>query len=278
MANTLDPTNQGAFDLIVAQLRQWGIDQLADTAKQLIVQGLDSNSVMLQLQDSDAYKQRFVGNEQRKANGLGVLAPADYVATEAAYRQALYSFGLPSGFYDSPSDFSKWIGNNVSPAEIGQRAQVAQQVWLSQDQETKDTWRQFYGLSDGAAIASILDPNTALPIVQRQANAAKFGGEAERLGLTADQHRLEQYSDLGLTTDAVTKGLQQVAQQQDQLSKIGSRFGQQFDQALAEKADILNDGQANKIKQSLISNESALFAGRAGSDSAALTKQSGGQF
>jgi hypothetical protein len=275
---TLDPTTQGAFDLIQAQLREWGIDQLADTAKQLILQGLDSNSVMLQLQDSDAYKQRFIGNEKRKQYGFGVLSPADYIATESAYKAALHSFGLPESFYDSPTDFAAFIGENVSAAEVSQRAQIAQQIWLSQDQETKDTWRSFYGLSDGEAIAAILDPDTAMPIIQRSANAAKYGGEAARLGLTPDQQRYELYSDLGLTTDAVTKGLQQVATEQDSLSKIGSRFGTQFDQALAEKADILNDGTANKIKQSLIGNESALFAGRTGADSAALTRQSGGQF
>jgi hypothetical protein len=275
---TLDPATQGAFDLIVAQLRAWGIDQLADTAKQLIVQGLDSNSVLLQLQDSDAYKQRFIGNESRKKNGLGVLAPADYIATEAAYRSALLSYGLPSGFYDQPSDFANFIGNNVSATEVAQRASVAQSIWLSQDEETKDTWRQWYGLSDGEAIASILDPDKAMPIITRSANAAKYGGEATRLGLTPDQQRYELYSDLGLTADSVTKGLQQVAAQQDQLSKIGDRFGTKFDQALAEKADIMNDGSANKTKQRLIGNETALFAGRTGTDSAALTRQSGGQF
>lgn len=275
---TLDPATQGAFDLIVTQLRMWGIDQLADTAKTLIQQGLDSNSVLLQLQDSEPYKQRFVGNEQRKKNGLGVLSPADYISTEAAYRSALLSYGLPSGFYDSPQDFAKLIGDNVSAAEVAQRASIAQSVWLSQDQETKDTWRKWYGLSDGEAIASILDPDKAMPIVTRSANAAKFGGEAKRLGLTPDQQRYELYSDLGLTADSVTKGLQEVAVQQDQLSKIGDRFGTKFDQALAEKADIMNDGSANKIKQSLIGNETALFAGRTGADSAALTRQSGGQF
>lgn len=278
MADDLDPSVQGAYDLIQTQLRAWGIDQLAGLAKNLIVQGLDANSVMLQLQDSDVYKQRFAGNEKRKQLGYSVLSPAEYVATESAFKATMRSFGLPPGFYDQPSDFAHWIGENVSAQELSDRATIAQSIWLSQDEEAKDTWRSFYGLSDGAAIASILDPETALPIIQRHANAARFGGQAERLGLDADKARLEQYSDLGLTTDAVSKGLQQTALEQGTLANLGQRFGVQWDQAIAEKANILNDGRANATKQRLVSNETALFAGRTGADNAALTRQTGGQF
>lgn len=272
------PAEQSAFDIINQQLQDWGIGSLASAAADLIKQGLDGNAVTIELQNTPAYQQRFAANQQRIKNGLAALAPADYIATETSYKQVMSQYGLPPGFYDSPSDLNDFIAKDVSPSELNSRAQIAQQVWLSNDQQTKDTWRSFYGLSDGAAIASILDPNTALPIVQRQAAAAQFGGDAARQGLTADQQRLEQYADLGFSRDAVDKGLGQVAGEQPVLNNLAQRFGQQFNQGTAMDADIGGNAAAQRQRQSLINNESSLFSSRAAADSAALGRNVGGQF
>jgi hypothetical protein len=115
---------------------------------------------------------------------LAQLSPADYINTETAYKQVLQQYGLPAGFYDSPSDLNDFIAKDVSPSELNTRAQAAQQVWLSNDDAAKDTWRSWYGLSDGAAIASILDPKTALPIVQRMAQPLNSVVTQLRQGLT----------------------------------------------------------------------------------------------
>lgn len=271
-------SQQSAFDIIQNQLNQWGIGSLSDVARLLIVQGLDANAVTLELQNTPAYQQRFAANATRIKNGLAALAPADYVAAETSYKNVLRQYGLPSGFYDTPTALNQFIANDVSPSELQSRAQIAQQIWLSNDQETKDAWRSFYGLSDGSAIAAILDPNEALPIVQREANAAKWGGEATRLGLDADQQRLEQYSDLGYTDAQVNKGLQQTAVEQQSMQNIAQRFGQQYTQGTAEKANIMGDAQASLLKNNLMQSESALFSSRAMADSAALQRSAGGQF
>lgn len=273
-----DPTQQGAWDIINQQLDQWGIGDLGDAAKQLIISGLDQNAILIELQNTPQYQTRFSGNAARIKAGLPALSPADYVSTEAAYRQVLSQYGLPSGFYDTQQHLADFIAKDVSPQELDTRAQIAQQTWLSNDQETKDTWRQFYGLSDGAAIASILDPGLATPIVQRMANAAKWGGDASRLGIDANQQRLEQYSDQGYTDAQVQKGLQQVAVEQGTMNKLANRFGQNYNQATAESADIQNDAKAQATRQSLISNEQSLFQSRASADMVSLTRSQGGQF
>jgi hypothetical protein len=272
------PTEQSVYDIINQQLTQWGIGSLASDAANLIKQGLDANAVTIELQNTPAYQQRFAGNAERIKNGLNALSPADYVATEAQYRQVLRSYGLPSGFYDSQQSLNEFIAKDVSPSELNSRAQIAQQVWLGQDQEAKDAWRQFYGLSDGAAIASILDPDTALPIVQRMANAAQFGGDALRQGLTADQQRLEQYSDQGFTRDAVDKGLAQTALEAPGMAKLAQRYGQSYDQGTALDANIGNNAAAQRARSNLIANENSLFAGRAMTDQSGLSRNQSGAF
>jgi hypothetical protein len=136
----------------------------------------------------------------------------------------------------------------------------------------------FYGLSDGAAIASILDPDEALPMVQRMANAAQWGGEMTRQGLTADQQRLEQYSDRGFSTDQVDKGIQQAALEHPALSKLAQRFGVTYSQGTALDANVANDASAIRARQGLVNNETALFSSRSAADSAALGRNQSGQF
>jgi hypothetical protein len=106
---------------------------------------------------------------------------------EAGYRQVMQSYGLPQGFWDSTDDFTSLISRDVSPQEVNDRVKVARDAFLSADEGTRAIFKDFYGLSDGAGIAAMLDPDKALPIVQRMAATAKAGSAAQRNGLIADR-------------------------------------------------------------------------------------------
>lgn len=272
------PTQQSAFDIINDQLHQWGLGQLAGTAANLIKQGLDANAVTIELQNSPAYQQRFSANADRIKKGLPALTPAQYVATEQSYKQVLSQYGLPPGFYDSPNDLHDFIAKDVSPQELQTRATAAQQTWLSNDSATKTAWRQMYGLSDGAAIAAILDPDTALPIVQRQANAAQMGGEALRQGLTVDKQRFENWSDQGISAAQAQKGIDQTALEAPAMARFAQRFGESYSQGTALDANVANNAAAAQKRQGLINNETALFSSRTAADTAALGRNQSGQW
>lgn len=272
------PVSDSAKTILADQLRAWGLDELSTDLDRLIKDGLDAPAITVQLQATEAYKKRFAANEIRRQKGLPVLAPAEYVATEQAYQQVLRSYGLPTSFYDDRSDFHQFIGNDVAPDELNNRAQIAQQVWLSNDSETRDVWRSFYGLSDGAAIASILDPDKALPIVQRMANAARFGGLATRQGLEADKGRLEQYADQGITENAVANAFGKIAQTAPADQRIGQRFGSELTQADREREEIQGNAEAARKRSTLYQSESALFQGKASAGDAALQRTKSGSF
>lgn len=272
------PVSSSARQILADQLRQWGLDELSTDLDKLIKDGLDAPAITIQLQQTQAYKDRFAANEVRRQKGLPVLAPAEYIATEQAYQQVLRSYGLPTSFYDDRSDFHQFIGNDVAPDELNNRAQIAQQVWLSNDEATRDTWRSFYGLSDGAAIASILDPDKALPIVQRMANAARFGGDAARQGLTADKGRLEQYSDLGVTEAQANQAFGRIAATKPADDRIAQRFGTELTQAEREREELLGNAAAANKRSSLYQSESALFQGKASAGDAALQRTKAGSF
>lgn len=272
------PTNASAQQILRDQLRQWGLEELSSDLDRLIKDGLDAPAITIQLAETQAYKTRFAANEIRRQKGLPVLNPAEYIATEQAFQQVLRTYGLPSSFYDSRDDFHAFIGNDVAPEELNDRAQIAQQVWLSNDETVRDSWRNFYGLSDGAAIASILDPDKALPIVQRMANAARFGAAAARQGLEADKGRLERYSDMGVSEDAVSKAFGRIAATKDADDKIARRFGAELTQADKEREQIEGNADAARKRSSLYQSEEALFQGRATAGEGALSRTRGGSF
>ena len=84
--------------------KNYGLESLAPLIKQYVQDGYSADTVTLKLQDAPEYQRRFAGNESRKKAGLPVLSPAEYLATESAYKQIMRTAGLPEGFYDSYDD------------------------------------------------------------------------------------------------------------------------------------------------------------------------------
>jgi hypothetical protein len=275
----LDPTQASASAIINAQLQQWGLQSLAGTVSDLIRQGYGADAITLQLQNTDAYRQRFKANDERVKKGLAALTPAEYIAAEQSYRQVLQQNGLPAGFYDQQSDLDTYLANDTSPDELNSRAKIAQSIWLSQDAETKAVWRDWYGLSDGHAIAAILDPDKALPQLQTQAAAAQAGAAARRDGLTADQGRITSYVDQGLSADQLAQGFSKIGQTLGATQAMAARFGgPAFTQADAEAATLQGSSPQLRRQQQLFDSEQALFAGRSAADQNTNNRNTTGSF
>lgn len=274
----LDPDQKTASEIIQAQLKAWGLGVLAGRVNDLIREGLSGEAVSLRLQATDEYKRRFSANQARIAKGLAALSPAEYIATENAYRQVLQRYGMPATFYDSQDDYQKFLEADLSPAELNDRATIAQSVWLSADAETRDVWRNWHGLTDGAAIASILDPTRALPIVQSMAEAAKAGGVAVRNGLEANQSRIRSYVDQGLSADAIAQGFSEIGATNEATQAIGRRFGVNLNQATQEAARIQGLASARRAQQDAYNAEQALFDARAGADAKSTSRRTSGSY
>ena len=277
-AKPIDPLTAGAAAIINDQLTQWGIVGLGPDVIKLLQQGLDPSALMIELQNTDAYKKRFAANEARKKAGLRVLPPAEYVATETSLKGVLRQFGMPPGFYDTNSDIQKFLESDVSPAELQDRAQVAQQVWLTGPQENRDWWKSHYGLSDGAAIAAILDPKRAVGLVQRQAQAAAIGGTAMTQGLGVGTARAEQLASAGVTQGQAAQGYSDIAGALGTDTAIAQRFGQSLNQGDEEDARLLGLASAQRKIKDLQAAESGLFAGRGAATGGALSGTGAGSY
>ena len=263
---SFNPQQNSSLQLISDTLRQWGLSSLDDTVRGLIVKG-DTNpdTLALAISQTPQYKARFAGNAIREKNGLPDLTPAQYLATEESYNQILRGYGLPPGFYDSHSDFTNFIGNDISPAELDARAKIAHDQYMNAPTAVKNLWSQYFG-TKGDAIAAILDPKVATTLIQDRATQVAIGGSAAVRGLSVSAQRAKELQQGGVTASAAEQGYSKIAQALPTDEAIAQRFGTKFGQTQEENDLLLGLGPEARQRETLYSEEEGLFKGRPGAD------------
>jgi len=273
----LNQQQQNAFDTLKALFHTYDLDSLAPEILKMIQNGYDTSTIPTLLQETDAYKQRFAGNITREKNGLGVLSPAEYLSVEASYQQVLRSYGLPSGFYDQHSDFTDWIGKNVSAVELDKRAQIASDAVNSSDPFYVQSLQQM-GFSQGDMISHVLDPDRALPLLQKQIQASQIGAEALRQGLSYDTNSALQFASQGVSQNTAAQAYQQIGANAATAAQLSQIYGQQYGQTDLEDELLGNSGMASQKRKQLAGQEQAAFAGQASSADKSFNVATRGEF
>jgi len=270
MATTLNKTESDIYALMSATLNAWGLSSLVASLKGFIIQGdTNADTLSLALSQTDAYKTRFAGNAIRVKNGMSELTPAQYLATEEQYRNTLQAWGLPRGFYDKPTDFTQFIGHDISAAELDARAKVAHDQYIAQPDDVKALWSQYYG-TKGDAIAAILDPTVATQLIADRGTQVGIGAEAVHHGINVGQPRAQQFQQAGVTIAQARTAYGQIAQSAPTDRAIAARFGTTFDQQQEENDLLLGDASAHQARTTLYGEEDALFKGHGGADAQSL--------
>lgn len=216
-----------ALTLLKSQLTEWGLASLAADVEGFLVGGDTPVVALAKLRETSAYKKRFKANELRRQKGLAALSEAEVLGNEAQYRQVMRSYGLPEGFYDSYDDFTNFIANDVSPQEVKDRVTLAAERFLFAPQEDKDQFSRF-GLSPGQAIATILDPDRAEPLIRQTVTAIGLAAEAQRA--FGDRERLSteranELAQLGVSQEDARRGFGQLAGSQQGDLALSRRQG-----------------------------------------------------
>lgn len=257
--------NQGAFDAMYALLNEFGLSSLGDFLRDLILDGTtDSASLMLALQQTNEWKTRFAGNEMLRQSGLGVLSPAEYLAVERSYAQVMRNYGLPSGFYDDPSDFAQWIGRSVSAAELQQRVSAYADIAKREDPAIRQQL-QSMGLTQGDFLAYVMDPNRAAPLIMRQYQTALLGGAARRAGVSdLNNDYLGHLSDIGISEQQAAQGYGAIGASQDEARTLSKVYGIEYGLRDMEAEVFENSAGASTKRRRLASQERASFSGSSG--------------
>ena len=274
-ANDLTGASRDAAAALTSLFTSYGLGSLAPQIVGFLKQGYSSDTVSLLLQDTAAYKQRFAANAAREKAGLPVLSPAQYLATEQSYRQIMQQAGLPPGFYDQPSDFTKFLEQDISPAEIQSRVQAASTFVNSADQNALNYMKQYY--TQGDLMAYALDPTRAAPLVGKAFDAAQVGGAAADQGLAVDKATADELASKGISAAQASQGFSLVASDLPNATRLSQIYGGGLSQQDLINETFLNDAGAAFKRQTLASKERANFGGSSGVNNGSLTTSTAGQ-
>lgn len=260
------------------KLQQAGLGSLADVFLRIVKNpDIPAADRWTAVRATPEYAKRFAGNVARQKAGLDMLSEGAYLDMEKGYRSALRQAGLPEGFYDDPSDFSDFIANDVSAAELSRRADMASQVVNSKDSNLLATFKDYYGLSKGDLTAWVLDPDRALPGLERKFQAASIGAEADRAGFDLGRKAANRLASEGIGQDAARAAYGDAARDKDALASLAVMDGVNLNPNKIAEANLgVNVNAAKKIRR-LESRERGRFSGKT-SGTAGLGGPAAGSF
>lgn len=207
------------------------LTHFAEQALQRYNSGTPVEQILFDLRQTTEYAARFPGMKELQAAGRPINELA-YLDLERSYTQVARQFDLPGGFFDSPDDFGRLIGAEVSPAEYQRRLTD----WQAYERDTRDPvaaaeyQRQLAdaGLpaSEGDFLAAVIDPTRAVSAIERRLAAGQIGTEAVRAGF--GQVSVEQglrLADLGVTQDQAKQGFDTLAGSRELFTALPGEAG-----------------------------------------------------
>jgi hypothetical protein len=265
---------QSAFDTLYNEFNKYGLGSMVDQIKGLITDSnVNPSQFAIALQNTDAYKKRFSANQDRIAQGLRALTPAEYIGLEDQYQNIMRNYGMPASYYTkdsmgTQSGFNKFIANDVSATELENRIATAQQRVINSNPEVLKALKQFYpDISNGDILAYTLDPKNGLDTINRKVTAAEIGGAALAQGLQANGGTAESLAGQGITKAQAQQGYTNVAEMTPRGSQLADIYGQTpYTQGTAE-AEVFNTAgaaAATAKRKKLTGLETAAFSGSSG--------------
>lgn len=259
LKNLTGPQRDAAAALIQL-MSTYGLQSLAGQIITMVKQGFSSDTMSLMLEKTPEYQKRFAANAVRLKKGLPVLSPAEYIQTERSYRAVLSNSGMPKGFYDTQTDFQKFLENDLSPTELNDRVKLWQTEALK-DTEGLAAIRKITGLGASDYAAYLMDPTRATPLLTKTAQAVSFAAAAGRHGFDITKDLATRYGNLDVTADEAEQGfaaIQQIQGETDKLARMYGLGGYDIDDATAEVFG--QDADAANIRQKATDAEKATFS------------------
>ena len=253
-----------AYAALKTLFNSYGLDSLAPKILRYLQDGFASDTITALLQVSPEYKARFAGNESRKANGLAVLTPAEYLSTEASYRQILQASGIDPAAM-TPTQYAEWIGKDISPNEIQNRVNLGVQAYVNADSNVTNAF-QTLGINHGDIVSYFLNDQNPMPQLQLKLNQAQIMGAGGQSGLTVDPNQALKFAQQGVTYQQAQNAYQKVGEVTPAGQQLSSIYQQQktYGQTQAENEFLGQDAQATLAREALGRQETAAFQGQGG--------------
>lgn len=210
-------------------------------------------------------------NARRTATGQPIIpeiSAAEYVANEYAYSQALRD--VP-GEWVTKENITNWISNDVAPAEIKGRVDLAKQyIDYDINPAVKAELRDIYGLTDAEMVNYVIsDPRRREALTaewDQRMKQATVGGAAESRGIALSnslRDEIASSSDSVYTFGQAAGKFDSVDMESDTYAKLSAISGinTNRDDLIREEFGLSGGTSTTKLKKRLASQERGRFSG-----------------
>ena len=281
---------RSAFMILEKEFKDNGLDTLIPEIKRFMTEGYGAEEASLMLPDTQAYRTRFAGNEGRKALGLPVYSPGQYITAEQTYRDLFNQYNL--GELANQETYNSLIGGAVSIDEAKARVDnVFARIDKAPDElKTQlSTYLNAYGVGDPTkqrsqiALALMKGPQgiNELETSLRKANI-RTGAALSNINVAEENiSQLEkQLSTSGLSTEQIgnlsREAYANIAEVQPTITKLSEIYGDQTPGLSKELEQEAFFGLASQRRKKLQEREKATFGGQAGVSTASLAQRTAG--
>ena len=281
---------KSAFQILADEFKLNGLDTLAAEVQNFMTEGLSPAEAKIAIRQSQAYKDRFKGNEGRIKKGLAVYQPNEYLAAEETYRNLLLANNLQDLVSRNTTD--SFISGAVSAQEVQDRIQNVFTKIDNADATLKGQLGQYfsnYGIADpnlqrSQLASALLTGETSSMALERQLKKAQLRAGAQMSGVTIaetgveslqQQLEAQNVSDVYGTAKTGFSTLSQTAPTTEKLAQI---YGEQTTGLSEELQQEAFFGLQSQRRKKLQEREQATFGGQAGISTAGLSKGTLGSF
>jgi hypothetical protein len=249
-----------------AAFSSYGLQSLFPKIAEFARRDLTEDGVLLELRKTPEYKQRFPAIEPLAQKGR-VITEAEYIQFERNAAQLERAYGLPAGMLDDRATVANLLTNEVSARELEERVTLAAAGAFQTSPEMRDTFQRFYGIESGGLTAYFLDPEKALPLLNKQYAASQIGAEAAMQDVTIQSRLAEQITEAGIGREEARAGFGRVAG----MASLAEGRGDLATQGQAIGAELLGQEAA----QEAVQRAQAARRGRFQQGGGAITSQQG---
>lgn len=227
-----NPLQRDAMARLQQVLQQYGLGDMTDWIRTALIAGKSEAEIQIELYDQPAFKARFPAIEARRSAGLTPVSPAEILEYEQRGRELLRQAGLTSEGFTSSGYLQGLMTKDVSLAEVQSRLNDGLIRIKTAPPEVRNVFGQFFGTNGDTALAQFfLDPEQAVPELERMASTAIAGGIGQRFQVQLTQQIAREIADTGISDSAIWQQFQRL----DSISAI-------FDESISETTDLTKEG------------------------------------
>lgn len=248
-----------AQDSLIKQIsglfEEYGLGSLYGKIVKYVQDGYSGDAIAIMLRQTPEYKARFPAMEALSKKNRAITE-AEYIAFERNASQLERAYGLPAGMLGKDA-VTGLLTNEVSAQELEDRVVMSAAGAFQASQEVKDTFARYYGIDAGGLTAYFLDPQRALPLLEKQYVSSQIGAEAALQDVVVASNTAEDLYQMGVTQEQARAGFGTVGRQmsftqgrgdvvsQEQL--ISGQFGQ--DQEALKAIERTAKGRTGRFQE-----------------------------